>query len=178
MTGLQAICMLMIRLWAAGVIISFLSGHIYWFLSALIGESEQELTGPILEGAIWIMAAVAGFFLAPQLARLIAPRAAAENVQITVGVPEFVVAGSFLIGVFFLVRTAPSFVVALADIIGSFALRESDAPPPNLLYQGKQLLSATLTVAVALFLTVRPSAIAKMFASLRHAGLAKVDGAD
>lgn len=178
MTGLQAICILLIRLWAAGVIISYLLGYAYWFMSALTGNDQEGLSDLLINAAIWISGALAGWCLAPPLSRLVVPRAASDNLQITMGAEDFVAVGSFLIGGVFLVRTAPDLLAVLVNILGSFATRETDAPPPDIHYQSRQLISAVVTVAVALFLTFKPRDIAKMFVWLRRAGLAKLDEAD
>lgn len=178
MTGLQAICMLMIRLWAAGVIISILSGYMYWFLSALIGDGEEGSTGPILDGAIWIAAAITALVLAPRLARLLAPPTARESVRFAFSIDDFVSAGSFLVGGFYLVELGPQFVASLGEILSTLAIREDDETPVISKIQWSRFLSAALTAAIALFLTFRPREIAKMFQSLQRAGLAKVDQAD
>ncbi len=178
MTGLQAICILLIRLWAAGVIISYLLSYVYWFLSALTGNDQEGLSELLINAAIWIAAALAAWYLAPPLSRLVVPRTTSDNLQITMGAEDFVAVGSFLIGGVFLVRTAPDLLAVLVNILGSFATHETDAPPPDIHYQSRQLISAMVTVAVALFLTLKPREISRMFALLRQAGLAKVDEAD
>jgi hypothetical protein len=175
MTGLQAICVLMIRLWAAGIIVSFLLGFTSWFLSALIGDNEQELAGPILEGAIWIAAALAAWVLAPRLPGFFVPPGASANLQFSLGVGDIVAAGSFLIGGFYLVDLVPQLVAALGEVFVTLAGRDDDFAPAIDRFQWTRVLSTALTVAVALFLTLKPREIARMFASLRHAGLAKVD---
>lgn len=178
MTGLQAICVLLIRLWAAGIIVSYLLVYSVWFLSALIGENEEGMTGLLLGGAIWIAASLAAWVLAPRLSRLFVPPGASETLKFSLSVADFVAAGSFLIGGFYLVDLVPQFVAALGEIFVTLAGRDDDSAPEIDRFQWTRLLSAALTVLVALFLTFRPRQIARMFASLRHAGLAKVDGAD
>ncbi len=178
MTGIQAIGVLMIRLWAAVVIIGQFLSSISTLFLASAGGSDESFVAFFLASFLWSLAAIAAWLLAPRLSRAFVPEAAPDNLKIIMGVEDFVAAGSFLIGGFFLVRTAPDLVTALVDILGSFLTRETDAPPANIGYQWRELGSAVLIFAIALFLTFRPREIAKMFGSLQQAGLSKVDQTD
>ena len=178
MTGVQAIGVLIIRLWAAGFILTYLSGAMIWLLQAASGESEHKLADLLVEAAIWLTPALVAFALAPPLSRVIAPSSAPETLKFDISVQDLIPAGTFLIGLFYLLRLAPELIAAILDIVGQLVVRHDNAPLTVQSFQWQRLFAAAMTLAAALLLTFRPREIGRLVSSLRHAGLPKVEQAD
>jgi hypothetical protein len=178
MTGVEAIGVLIIRLWAASHVLTYLSGAGLWFLQAANGEAEQNLSDLLGEAAIWLTPVIIAFVLAPRIVKLMAPRGAPDAVKFDINAEDFISAGTFLIGLFFMLRLGPDLLAALINVVSQFVIRQDDAAPSVISYDGHRLLAAGITFAAALFLTFRPREIARLFSWLRQAGLPKVDQAD
>ncbi len=176
MNGLQAIAVLIIRLWAAGAIFGSTVD-----LALLVGHNLEEIIArrffsyAAIGSMVWIFLGVTVWFLARRLAKLALPKTPEGNIAISIGATEFVMIGSFLIGGFYLVKYISMFAAKLIRITYQIG---SDAPfgPVKIDPQTLQSLIGDLAIlAIALVLTFRPREIAEMFAALRVAGLSKVD---
>lgn len=178
MTGIQAIGVLIIRVWAASVLLIYFFTSAVWTVDAAMGRPIEDFGRVVAEGAIWIAAAFAAWVFAPRIARLLVPRGAPDALQISMGADDFVAAGSFLIGGYLILSTAPQLAQSFLEIAGEYAARDTDALPTIASFLWARLIASALTFAVAVFLTLRPRQVASLFASLRQAGLAKVDSND
>ncbi|MDZ7628902.1 MAG: hypothetical protein U5J99_10920 [Parvularculaceae bacterium] len=178
MTAIEAISVLIIRLWAAGIFLTYLSAFGYWVWEAASGEGEQKLADLLVEAAVWLTPALVAFAFAARLSKLIAPRAAPEAIKFDVTVEEIVSAGTFLIGLFFMLQFTPQLILAIIEIVSELVVRDDNAPVTVQSFTFQRLFAAAMTFAAALFLTFRPREIGRLISSLRHAGLPKVEQAD
>lgn len=178
MSGIEAIGVLMIRLWAAGLLVTYLSAFGIWLWEAAFGDGEQALADLLVEATIWLTPAIIAFVFAPRFAKLIAPRSAPDKIAFAVSIDDVVAAGAFLIGLFFMLRLGTELIAAVLDVMGTLVDRGDNDPIQIHHFQWQRFFAAATTFAVALFLAFKPHEIARLFARLRQAGLPKADPAD
>ncbi|MFN0022367.1 MAG: hypothetical protein ACKVS5_00545 [Parvularculaceae bacterium] len=178
MTGLQAIGVLIIRLWAATVVMSAVASLTVLVSIYTTYDNRADIDASLIENGLWLGASLAAWAVAPKLSSVLVPRAAPDSMQITIGAEEFVAIGSFLIGANYLVEIIPDLIASVGNFLWPFIDRENDEGPSLYAIHWQSLFANLLTFAAALFLTLRPREIARMFASLRQAGLTKIDPAD
>jgi len=176
MTPVHAIMILIIRLWAAGVIIQSILGIFLWplMVSGSSGDGDPYTVYTFINGGVWIVVGVLAWVFAPPLARRVFAGKDDGAVNINVSAETLVAIGGFLIGGFYIVEYAPT---ALADAIYFFY--ESNNPEAGALtefrvYRLDQMIKTILVLIAACWLVFRPGDIARFFSKMRRAGLAKV----
>lgn len=182
MTPLQAILVIIIRLWAAEIIFSALVGVIYWPPETWKGPdvvADYMIRAYVYSGAWFVLGALAWGF-APRLARLVHGSTSPSPQGVRIDADTLVMAGGVLIGVFYLVRFFPEFAVSLGAIIAAFNQHDGGnavAPDKAPLSPARieELIKSALGIAIALWLAFRPAHFARMFSHLRRAGLSKHD---
>lgn len=178
MTPVHAILIVIIRLWAATALISFIVA-----LSGLpflrLGSQENVLAYLVQTYAFafgWLVVGVAVWILAPKLARLVYRKPGGDNVSILVDADTFVMIGSFLIGGFYLTQYVPQLIVQTVAVLIEMGQREPDTPYGlGQMYVHhfdiEQLFRQAAVVAAASWMAFRPRQIAYIFSRLRRAGL-------
>ena len=174
MTPVQSIIVVVIRLWAAGSIISALTTIPYWFLNFLddpSGNSQAMATYSAINAGVWFIAGLVAWILAPKLAA-VTDKSNSHTVNMTIKVDTLVMAGSFLIGGFYFVQYAPE--LGAQFIIQFFEKSKDDLSQLQADRLGREhnenMTKSILIVIAALFMMLRPSMIAGIFSSLRHTG--------
>ncbi len=170
MSGIQAIGVLIIRVWAASVVITSVNGLA--FTGLLDGLEKKELLVALIIYAVWLAAAVSGWIWASRLSGLLVPQVGREPVAISINVEDLVAAGSFLIGGFYLVASTPSLVTNMARVMGPLIFRDANEMPRIYALDIASLPGELVVFAAAPFLTFKPREIARLFLWLRRAGVA------
>ncbi|MEO1241938.1 MAG: hypothetical protein AAFX54_08525 [Pseudomonadota bacterium] len=179
MTSVHAIMVVIIRLWAAGAVITSLSSlpsaAIFAFDNA---DTVERYSAAYFGGLIiWIIIGVIAWFVAPWLARRVHPADANSEITSSVDAESLVAIGSFLIGVFYLAQYG---IPLLVDWGSWLAKRMGETPievwPIDRFQQntGKHywsnLISEILIVIAACVMTFRPSYLARLFGWLQSTG--------
>ncbi len=182
MTPVHAIMIVIIRLWAAGSMISALMG-IASFLSAYAHSKsniDPQHYSWFASYSVWLLTGIGAWIYSPQLSRMVYKPRESEGVNIAVSAEHLVMIGSFLIGGYYLVGHIPQLCAELIVIFLERAKEDTSLtgqlgvirPAP---WGSRELISEGLIVIAALFMTFRPSMLARLFSALRIAGLAKID---
>lgn len=118
MTPVHAILVVIIRLWAAGVILAMLGGLPSHIIAILGGAHATDLfaTGYFFRWLLLLVSGLVGWFAAPWFARRVFSPESDKTVTIDVNAEDLVAIGSFLIGAFYLVQYGPRLVVELISI--------------------------------------------------------------
>lgn len=183
MTPIHAILVLIIRLWAAGMIITSIMMLPYYLLSNTPDAFNDSTAADIYGFALYAVHLLIGIFawiLAPKFAKLSYRKKDSSELSINVDADLLVVIGSFLIGMFYLAQYLPDLGVqavmwfvdtnraAADEVTGLGTLTASTVNVSN-------VVRDLLVVLVASWMAFRPSHLAHMFSGLRRAGLAKVE---
>lgn len=183
MTAVQAIMILIIRLWAAGYIISVLAYAPSTF-EALFSETPPDAYFLQLAAGqlMWLAAGIAAWFGAPWLARHV--QGENKNFEITAAVdgPTLVAIGSFLIGLFYIVEYAPLIIMEWLQWVvrraGETPLEEGQLGTVKRNSMDiRMLIPNLLIVFVASVMALRPSYLARLFVWARTAGHPKEEAA-
>ena len=180
MGPLQALIIVIIRLWSAGALITAITS----FPSSLFLPGVQEDIAylriySVFNSMVWLIAGAIGWLFAPKFAKKVFPDARKESVNFTIDADKLVMLGSFLIGAFYLAQYAPSWFSYVGlfliesrsqDITQPFAIRGYRPP-----FDFERFYKEGLIVLVAIWMIFRPAHIASIFSNLRHVGLHKED---
>jgi hypothetical protein len=176
MSALQALGVLIVRLWAASVMITNLS---YGVQFVFLRDTDELNRDYYLQSGVWLAAwlaigIVAWFAAPPAMRRIVSSREEALSFQVNAF--ELVALGSFLIGAYYIVAAVPQLAT---DIFSIFirVVREPDVKHEIADHQWRQMAAEALTMVVAAILALRPRDFATLFTQLRYAGLAKIDEA-
>ena len=181
MTPVHAIMVLIIRLWAAGIIISQTISLSYLpFMGKSVGDaSSYYVVYDTAHTGVLLASGVFAWIFASMLSKLVYPKKDAETVSIAVSADTLVTIGSFLIGLFYLAEYVPSLIVESVGLFIEFAQRgaveETGLGTSAIRHIDiRSFVSALLIAVVAFWMAFRPAHIAHIFSKLRRAGLAKV----
>lgn len=175
MSGLQAIGVLIIRVWAAKNIF-FSLAQLTFFIGMRLEKSvnkdlfdSQYFTAFPL--TIWLVIAILVWFLAPFIGkRLLTAEAVDQSISFSIGPEDLVRLGSFLIGAYFVVDVAPAFVGYAISAISNAGV-DQFGQPKALSYDVSNFTAAGVKLFIALVLMLSPRGLAKLFSSMRTAGL-------
>lgn len=176
MTGFQALAVLMIRLWAIGAIVGGMSemAGMAWYRPDEGGD-DRYFYYSLTDGAVWTALGLAAWFFATAAAVHAIPATYAGDLKLTMNADDLASLGSFLIGGFYVVEYLPK---CAAVIVHAFitAAGVSAYGPINLeQIIGREFYADLVLLGVALVLTFRPQAAARLFSSLRVSGLSRVE---
>ncbi len=172
-TPVHAIMILIIRLWAASFIITGV-----WYVGLLVYEALFRLaelqSNPIEHYAYYVFLlflGAAAWFFARSLAERLCPSRAEDGVTINVSANSLVMIGSFLIGMFYLVKYAPR----LASYLITFLIELGQREPDGITHIGTTLNFQGVTADafvffVALWMAFKPAHVAQLFSWVRTAG--------
>lgn len=179
MTAVHAILILIIRLWAAYIIMSVLSAFLFYSYEALTANPDDPDASHFLDAAIyqfvWLAAGLAAWFAAEPIVRRLYTEEAPATKDIKLDPVLLISIGGFLIGCFFLVQYLPSLVLRLGELLADIASREQHDPPVQFRFHLQTLIGPLGTVLVAAWMAFRPADLARMFMRLRRAGLSRRD---
>lgn len=175
MNGLQAIGVLIIRIWAFTMLYPSLSFFVQSLWTAKALSQDSVLAISLVETGIWFAISLSAWFLAPTIARRVIPDRDKDTVTLVVGEKELVAIGSFLIGGFFLVSKLPYFLSESLFFVNQLLIQAQAPIGSRGALPWRGLAVETVVLAIVTFLTFRPREVANMFAALRVAGLSKTD---
>ena len=179
MTPVHAILIVIIRLWAAGVIItSSLHLSIWPFLDTGANNDPSNYAFlTFLNAGIWVFLGCAAWIFAPNFANVAyKPDDVDPKVSIKVDAETLVQIGSFLIGGFYLAAYAPQLFVDLGwwfvSMAGQGPVEEGQeaAVRTRNIIEWRNTISNLFVIGVACFMALRPSYLAKLFTRLRKTG--------
>lgn len=183
MTPVQAILVVIIRLWAAGYIITYLLSlpsvsTIFHNLFSSDGDLWTILT--ILNYLVMVFVAVIAWVLAPWLARRVHSDVGDAKISMNIDANMLVMTGSFLIGCFYLAAHVPPLLVDLAIVLVQLGQQNPDASHTagQLKFRHfgyDSFIKHLLVVIAALWMAFRPQHMARIFSWLRGAGLSPRD---
>ena len=183
MTPVHAILVLIIRLWAASILIPSILTLPYYLpfhKSVADNASTQFVTYGFANSTVFLVVGILAWILAPKIAKFSYGNKDGDDVSKNVDAELLVTIGSFLIGLYYLAHYLPQLVVQMVILFVEMAKQD----PAEMTGLGKftahrigieNLVSNLLVVAVASWMAFRPAHIAHMFSKLRRAGLAKVE---
>ncbi|MEK7265103.1 MAG: hypothetical protein AAB227_03290 [Pseudomonadota bacterium] len=176
MNGIQAVCILIIRLWALTIAYAALTWLVYlpnfdWSTSV----KDSEFVGAGIGSAVQFCMGLAAWVFAPRLAKAATSGVAEGSVTIAFAEKEFVAIGSFLIGLFFIVRHMPAIIVRLVSLVIELAKDRPDSPFMMTSYDWMNLSAEAMLALFGAILAFRPQDIANMFSAARVAGLSNVE---
>ena len=178
MTGVQALGVLAIRLWAAATIFAALAQlrlvTILWLQKFDPIDSDYDFSISDFFFLVWLVAGFVAWFAAPRLVNWVLPATDGGGVTLSVDAHDFVRLGSFLIGSFFLIDVGPS---VLGYIVNAFAHSAVDELGRSKMrfYDIGNIVAALIKFLIALVLILSPRGLAKLFATPRTAGLAPTE---
>jgi len=178
MTPVHAIMVLIIRLWAAGVIISMITSAPTYLIFSGVNYSDRNyilIAITILQLIVWLAAGVTAWVVAPKLARLVYPAASDRDVSIDVDADRLVMIGSFLIGGYYLVQYVPQLLISLGTVLIEIGQRESEAAGQLgktrvHAYSVRSFFTDASIIVAASWMAFKPAHIARVFSWLRSAG--------
>ncbi len=177
MTPVHAILIVIIRLWAAGMIIWTIPTlvEIPFYLSDTSGRIvDFELRRFLFAGVL----AVSGVFIwvfSNTLAQHVYSARSGDRVDINVSAETLIAIGSFLIGVYYLAQYGPQLIVRLLTTIIVYtrktAINEYQPfGPVQIPVSWEQIALEFAIVLTALTLFLKPAYLARIFNWLRNAG--------
>ncbi len=177
MTPIHAVLIVIIRLWAAGFIVSglLIIAEVPFYL---FEESEGFVIfqpRDYLTAGAWLFVGLVAWIAASSLARRVYPKPAETEFKISVSAELLVAIGSFLIGGFYLAKHGPSLLVDLAwwfiQLAGEDPMEDGSlGTVRHYIIEWRSTISNLLVVVVATWMTLRPAWFAKIFNWLRTAG--------
>jgi hypothetical protein len=186
MNPIHAILIVIIRVWAAGIIVGVIVQFpSYFVLPQTANEAQSDswkwTIAQVASYAIWLIVGTASWILAPRLARLVYPRDRDDTLQFTVSADTMVMLGSFLIGAFYIVRYFPSWITQLGAMLIEIiredpSARDEFGSVQVIRFTLEQALRESLIIIAALWMALRPAHIAHIFSYLRRAGLHDEEG--
>ncbi|GJL95860.1 MAG: hypothetical protein DHS20C05_22650 [Hyphococcus sp.] len=178
MTPVHAILIVIIRLWAAGVIItSSLHLSIWPFLDT--GEANDPSNYAFLtflNAGIWVCLGFAAWIFAPDFAKAVyKPTDEDPKVSINIDAETLVQIGSFLIGGFYLIQYLPQLFVDFGRWFAYLAAQDPAAENQGegfkqYIINWRTTTTHILIVIIASFMALRSAYLAKLFTWLRSAG--------
>ena len=180
MTPIHAILIVIIRLWAASAIITAIT---YFPATFLFQEAEaapmQNITFQIynfVNSTIWLASGVLAWVLAPRLSKMAYGNPNEKNVNVTIDANALVMTGGFLIGCFYLVQYAPSWLADIGAILVEYSRQDPNAPYELgklkiHRFDAERIFKEGLIMLVAAWMAFRPAQLAAIFSHLRQAGL-------
>lgn len=183
MTPIHAILVLLIRLWAAGMVVAGLSTVIYYVPWIRFGGAESfdaYSAYGLAQSIIYFLVGIVAWILAVKFAKLSYSTKANSELSVNVDADFLVTIGSFLIGAFYLAEYVPTLIVQSVSVFIEYAQRGPDETTGVGTFAAKHIdvrgfFSALLVVPVAFWMAFKPAQIAHMFSGLRRAGLAKIE---
>ncbi len=177
MTPVHAIMVLIIRLWASWIFIHALLATPFYFSAFLDNDVAPSAASVawLINYIVGVIIGVAGWRLAPKLARLVyKPQGQSDN-QVNVDAETLVAAGGFLIGSYYLVQYVPQLIGQVGAMMIENSKQDPAAPYElgNLRSQSvnfRQLATDIMVIAAASFMAFRPCYLARVFSWLRSAG--------
>lgn len=179
MSGVHAILIVIIRLWAAGVLIASIADAMV-VLSLVSHETTNahEFAPTYVSFFAWLAAGVCAWGFAPRIARSVYKGKDEEKYVFTVNADALVAIGGFLIGCYLLAQYFPPLIVQTVTLLADFAdyTQSSESRPFHIPYHS--LLNGLLIVAAGGWMAFRAGDLARMFLWLRSAGLPPPDKGD
>lgn len=176
MNAIQALTVVVIRLWCASAIIRGLLTFPSAFLFTQQYSGQISTIYVAVTSTTWLAVGLFGWFVAPKLVLKLMEGPLDQSIRFQIDADLIVVCGCFLIGWFYLVQYASVLVsemasvvfkVAYVDATSSSAMR---AKPFNWLDLDGVFKSA-LVVAAAFWMAFRPQHVARLVSYLRNAGV-------
>ncbi len=176
MTGIHALAVLMIRLWAIGAIFGGVSEMVgmAWY-SPDEGGADRYFYYSLTDGAIWTFLGLVAWFSARAFAARAIPATRTDELRVSISADDLASLGSFIIGGFYVVEYLPKSAAAIA---GAFIAAAGTSTYGSVEIEGiigREFYSDLVLLGVALVLTFRPQDIANMFSAARVAGLSSVE---
>ena len=173
MSATHAILVLIIRLWAAGIIISGITSLSFFLYSTL--DNTQNYIAPILNYGVWFLSGVTVWISAPLLSRLAYPVRSENVIKVDINADQLVAIGSFLIGAFYLAKFGPQLLIDLGwwfvHLAGQDPIEDGQLGTlRRYAIEWRSTLSNLLIITVASWMAFRPAHIAKFCSWLRSAG--------
>jgi len=170
MTAIQAIAVVLIRLWAIGALIMVIR-YAPWLLEdILIQDSPTRELNVIAISNFFIslFAGVGGLLFSRSLARMISPQFGNDTLRVNVGADQLMALGSFVIGAIYLVGVLPKIIAKLSVL--AFTYKQYDQSPFSSIGR-LDSIAEILTVILALGLMISASRVGRFFSGLREVGL-------
>jgi len=179
MTGIQAVGVLVIRLWAAVNIINSLAQlafiTIIWFQKFDQIESDYRPSVSDFFFLVWLAAGFVAWFMVPRVVKWLLPaHRDGEGVTLSIDAQDLVRLGSFLIGAFFLIDVGPTLIGHLINAVAHSGVDELGRSKMRYFDIGN-IVADTVKFVIALALMVSPRGLANLFSKLRTAGLGPID---
>lgn len=178
MKGVEAVAIVGIRLWAAVTIFESLSSltlEAIFFVQGHKNAREDFSLIVATAGIAWLVAGFGAWIFAGWLARRLVPSQADQSLSISMGAQEFIQIGGFLIGVFYLVEVIPWVFTYSARLVEQFRANADRSPPFYSHVDYVWLGASFIKIMIALWLMVGSRKLARIFSSMRTAGLHPVD---
>lgn len=178
-TAVQAIIIVIIRLWAAGKLITGAIGLPMYV--SMIMDSGSSGAASLWQGlynyGAWALAGVGAWILAPRFARHAAP--GGDGVAVNVDTEQLVAIGGFLIGAYYLLAHGGGALFEMVRI-GEHLLKELSKPDDSAagIVGWRFLISGLAPVLVALWMMFRPRDLAALFFAARRGGAYKAKYAE
>ena len=175
MSGVHAILIVIIRLWAAGVLVSSLSQSMLVLSLFFDGTTDAFGRSAYISFFVWLAAGVCAWVLAPRIVRSVYKGKDDGKYVFTVNADALVAIGSFLIGCYLLAQYLPPLAVQTGALFAQLAEHDqsSDARPFYIPYH--TLFNSVLLVAAGGWMAFRAGDLARIFSWLRSAGLSPPD---
>lgn len=178
MKGVEAVAVVLIRLWAAVTIFESLSRltlEAIFFVQDRENAREDFSATAAGANGVWLFAGFAAWVFAARLSRRLVPPQADQGLSISMGAQEFIQIGGFLIGVFYLVEVIPWVFTYSARLVEQFRANADRSPPFYSHVDYVWLGASFIKIMIALWLMVGSRKLARIFSSMRTAGLHPVD---
>lgn len=183
MTGIQAIIVVLIRLWAASAIVNALiMVPVY---AGLVWNDTPDRSSAIQFAifGVWLILGVVAWFIAPWISRRVINTNETSGLRFDTDAETLVAIGGFLIGIFYLAQYLPPILIDWARWLiqraGETASEQAQhGTGQRSIVQWQNFISNCSIVVVASFMTFRPSYLARIFNWLRTAGHEKLEKAE
>ncbi len=173
MTPTHAIMILIIRLWAAGVVISSITSLYLWPLLSLgsDGDGDTYATYTVINGGVWVTVGILAWIFSPKLVQVIYRENHGEPpVNFKIDADTLVMIGSFLIGSFYLVEYVPTLFSNVLFFFLENGKRDPNASVLTSYHSIEQFVIRLLVVVAASWMTFKPVHLAQFFSKLRTLG--------
>jgi ribose/xylose/arabinose/galactoside ABC-type transport system permease subunit len=166
MTGLQAIGVVIIRLWAATSVFSGASALASLGVMSVPPSGDRTyFTYSLFDGSMWLAAGIFAWLFARRLAHVITPPSAPSELTISIGADQFAALVSFLIGAFFVVERLPPFIARMATMFLAAARSSPYGTQATAPSDPAEIISELALLLLALLLMLRPRDVARRFMS-------------
>ncbi|MFP4003507.1 MAG: hypothetical protein ACLFV8_07025 [Alphaproteobacteria bacterium] len=179
MSAVQAIAVVMIRLWAVGYVISVFFA-VFQSISFLLSEQEMfqglqgylSLAAQVFLLAFWVLVLV---YSRTVTAWVLPPVKEADH-RIRLAPEDLISAGTFLVGVYYLTQYVPDLLRSMPGAV--IEIQQTGHAWSMLTGRLTEFTVSIIAILISLWLVLRPSHLVRLFSWLRTAGQPKEDGAE